>query len=399
MDKQKIRILGCPESRQHVLTLDQTSTIIERKGRIERGTLVCSTSGETFPINKGVPNLLPGNIRKALAEKTTLGSLNQLDKEIIRGIEWSKKMVPETYQVNVADPRSSVPGARFHERYEDLILDKIVDEYVKDRRKLIFVEMGSGTGRLLIRYGSRISNDKPWRRYGICKPYRHEELKRYYVYDKDYAHNLQLIVGIEFQEAMVYLSVDLMRKMGLGHMLGRKIIPIVGAGQYLNLKFDEVDEYKHSSKLVTCMFQTLGNQSSRELKIRLIQAMKNIAGIGGKVVISVFNKKRFWTWGFPVFYKQQVEPTVGDIDEDDQRVEEMKKRGILLTKKGVYSEWFYKEDLKKLLDAVGLRGKIYEGDDFRKNFDFTEHRDYLPKEFEEEVTSRAIIAIADVHSE
>jgi SAM-dependent methyltransferase/uncharacterized protein YbaR (Trm112 family) len=380
------------------LTLDPSSATIEKRDQIESGTLICRASGETFPIDRGVPNLVPARIRKALVEKTALENLNQLDQEIVRGIEWSGKMVPETYHVNVADPRSSVPGARFYERYEDLILDTIFDEYVREKRKLIFVEMGSGTGRLLIRYGARISNDKPWRRYGVCKPYRRDELKRYYVYDKDYARNLQLIVGIEFQEAMVNLSVDLMRKMGLGHMLGKRIIPIVGVGQYLNLKFGEVDEFKNSSKLVTCMFQTLGNQSSRELQVRLIRTMKNIAGPGGKVVISVFNKKQFWSWGLPVFYKQQVEPTVGNIDEKDPRVGEMEKKGILLTKKGVYSEWFYKEDLKALLDAVGLKGRIYENADLRKNFDFREHRDYLPEDSEEEVTSRAIIAIVDVHS-
>jgi uncharacterized protein YbaR (Trm112 family)/SAM-dependent methyltransferase len=397
MDKQKIKILGCPESYGDILTLDPNSKIVQKKGQIESGTLLCRSSGETFPIEKGVPNLLPTRIRKNLAGETALEGLNRFDQEIVKGIKWSGEMVPETYYVNVADPRTSVPGARNYERYEDLILDKLIDEYVKSERKLIFVEMGSGTGRYLIRYSARISNEKPWRRHRVCRPYRsRKELKRYYLYDKDYAKNLQLIVGIEFQETMVKLTLDLLRKMGLGYLLGKRIIPIIGAGQYLNLKFDQMDEYKYSNKLVTCMFQTLGNQSLRELQVKLIKTMKSIAMPNGKIVISVFNKRKFWDWGLPVFYKQQVEPTVGEINEKDPKVKEMQKKGILLTKKGVYSEWFYKEDLKALLDDAELKAEVYDNTDLVKKFDFTEHRDYLPYDTETEVTSRAIIAVADL---
>ncbi len=137
-------------------------------------------------------------------------------------------------------------------------------------------------------------------------------------------------------------------------------------------------------------------QSDRELQVELIRNMKKIAAPHGKVVISVFNKEKFHNWGLPVFYKGQVEPTVGRIEEEDPKVKQMLDRGILVTKKGVYSEWFNKEDLKALLEEAELEAEIFSHTGLKSRFDFSDHTDYLSEDIEKEVISRAILAIATI---
>lgn len=57
-------ILACPLDKAE-LRLDVTS---EQDGEVLAGTLTCTQCGEAYPIAEGIPNLLPPDLREAMAE-------------------------------------------------------------------------------------------------------------------------------------------------------------------------------------------------------------------------------------------------------------------------------------------------------------------------------------------
>lgn len=57
-------ILACPLDKAE-LRLDVTS---EQDGDILAGTLTCTQCSEAYPIAEGIPNLLPPDLREAMAE-------------------------------------------------------------------------------------------------------------------------------------------------------------------------------------------------------------------------------------------------------------------------------------------------------------------------------------------
>jgi uncharacterized protein YbaR (Trm112 family) len=57
-------ILACPLDKAE-LRLDVTA---EQDGDVLAGTLTCTECGEAYPIVEGIPNLLPPDLREAMAE-------------------------------------------------------------------------------------------------------------------------------------------------------------------------------------------------------------------------------------------------------------------------------------------------------------------------------------------
>jgi len=404
-----IRVLRCSSMHCERTTKDpQRGTLIlsnaKYSGRlIKKGTLTCQTCGAKYFIEDGIPNMLPEKIRRHLEGKSRKDQLSKYDRFIIDGIQWSGKMVP-SYHENVVDPFSSAFGPRYIERYEDLYIDNVMDEHIKvSKEKTIFVEMGVGTGRYLIRYGARTANGEteerrkyssiPLRRYlkpKACKAYRQDPtLKRYYSYDKDYDRNLQLVVGVDFQKGMISKCIKVLKEMKLSPLIGRRILLIVGAAQYFNLAFDGAEEYKNSFKVVTCAFQTLGNQP-KDLRIGLLKTLKKLASPRGKIIVSVFNRERFIDFGLNRFYKSEVAPTVGKIREDGQAIR-LRDEGILTTDRGVYSKWFYEEELERLFTAAGLDATVRN---YKHLGSFPENADYLSIEDQEDIRKILIIAEA-----
>ena len=58
-----VEILACPVCKG-ALTLLATE---EQEGEVISGTLHCAACGEDYPIRGGIPNLLPPDLREALA--------------------------------------------------------------------------------------------------------------------------------------------------------------------------------------------------------------------------------------------------------------------------------------------------------------------------------------------
>lgn len=384
------------------------SKVKYRKGIVYKGVLKCTNCGEEYPIENGAPNLLPRKIRNG-SKGVFSQELTELDKELLSGIEWSGKMV-DAYHENVVDQLSSALGARYIERYEDLYIDKTLNTYLKKKKeKVIFIEVGVGTGRYLIRYGSRMLNNEKSakRKTGLfrkwtmksepCWKYRRKTaLKKYFSYDIDYDKNLQLLIGIDYQKDMITKCIENLKYLNLYTLFGNRILLLICAAQYLDFSFNEIDELKDSFKVVTCMFQTLGNQKRKE-QILLLKALKKLASPRGKIIVSVFNKERFHGYGIQRFYKSEVAPTVGALRDDPEALA-LRKRGILATKRGVYSQWFSAQDLKAVFKAAGLDVNVRDHKQLPKFEDDTNYLifDGIDEELRDLACKTLMIAESDI---
>ena len=348
----------------------------------------------------GILNLLPSRIAELVQGKTSGTEPTEFDKIIAEGIKWNKKMVP-SYHENVVDQFTSAFGARYIERYEDLFVDSILDERVKQKNEsAIFLEMGVGTGRYLIRYGARMLNAQHRRgkrtfyrrKSKVCQGYREDPvLNKYYSYDDNYDKNLKLLIGVDFQEGMINKSVKVLKAMRLTPLVGKRILLFIAASQYFDLAFDRSSEYRDCFKVVTCLFQTLGNQP-REHQIELLKNMKNLAAPHGKVIVSVFNKEKFVDFGLNRFYIYEVAPTVGEMRDDPEAIK-LRKEGILVTKRGVYSKWFDRHELIDLFDSAGLHATIVNSG---KRAIFPNDTEYINKKTQEQIGELLILAEANV---
>ena len=63
MRRQLMDILACPLDKGP-LRLDVTE---ERRGEVIAGSLTCTQCGAVFPIEDGIPNLLPPELRETMA--------------------------------------------------------------------------------------------------------------------------------------------------------------------------------------------------------------------------------------------------------------------------------------------------------------------------------------------
>lgn len=403
------KILRCPEKKCAGDHDPTAGKLVLFKGKLKKDVLVkgvfrCSTCGSTYKMSDGVLNLIPERIQKVTEGKSSQKSLSEYDRMIADGIIWNRKMV-RSYHENVVDQFTSARGAREMERYEDLFIDNVLNGLVKhEQQKTIFLEMGVGTGRYVTRYCARITNNqgnvkKRFTHQAIhsrgsraCEDYREDPvLERYYSYDEDYDENLQLLIGIDFEEGMIRKCIDVLKAKRLGYLLGRRLLLFVAPGQYFNMSLGDAPEYRDSFKVVTCLFQTLGNQHKSQ-QIDLLKTMKRLAYPHGKVIISVFNSVKFKEFGLNRFYKDDVWPTVGNIREDPEALK-YRSENILLTDRGVYSKWFNKHELQDLFETAGMHAHVKENDELP---DFAQHYEYLSSTQQKEVKGRLVIAEAEL---
>jgi len=360
-------------------------------------------------MNDGILNLLPINIRK-LVEGTVNVKSSSSQKAIAEGIKWNKNMAL-SYNSNVVDERTSADVARYLEKCEEILVDKIINLNLRKRNEgTILLEIGVGTGRNLIRYGSRIignsqesdshfvQSEKP-EEHQNCIILGSEKKYRKYPVFKDcnsvgdaYYKNLKLAIGIDFEESMIRQCLSLMKGRGLKSLIGNRIFLFLAAGQYFNLDFEKSDEYQRCFRIITCQFQTLGNQH-RKQQIELLENMKRLAWPKGKVIVSVFNRDKFFDFGLNIFYKD-VLPTVGSPSNNSSALK-MRNQGILVTDRGVYSQWFTKTELIELFRVAGMEAKIVS--DENESIYNSEHIDYKArKQYKDVARDVLIIAEADV---
>lgn len=67
MRRELMEILACPLCKAE-LRLDVTR---EEGGEVLDGSLTCTACGEVYPIADGIPNLLPPDLREAMAREAS----------------------------------------------------------------------------------------------------------------------------------------------------------------------------------------------------------------------------------------------------------------------------------------------------------------------------------------
>ena len=411
MKVDNLKLLRCP--------LDSSEIILKKEGAffindyVLDGTLFCKKGDHVFYLKNGIPHLIPAHIQKRLewekfkprfltrlSQKTrgVKGEGEYLSDEELYLIEQIKAMdkMASGYRKYVVDPFELAPSSAVSfERYEDLLLRDIIKKYInlskKNKVGVVFIEVGCGPGRYLIQYGGKVEPNKL-----ACRKFRaHPDVSRFYTYDKEYADNLTLIIGIDFSEEMLNSALQWIYENNLGELYFKdRIIMIRGIAQYLNLSFKSTP-YEDSYKVVTCVFQTLGNQLSRHLQIKMLQKMKEFVEPHGTIFVSVFNKNAFMEY-LPKYYKK-IEPSIGPIISSKENHE----KGILKTKWGVYSRWFSEEELRDLFFEASKTPFYKELSNVQiKSGDalplFPDDTDYLSLEEQKSVRKRALIATLDV---
>jgi uncharacterized protein YbaR (Trm112 family)/ubiquinone/menaquinone biosynthesis C-methylase UbiE len=394
MRLENLKILKCPTcAPPSGLFLEKDKAVIIDE-YVERGDLICKNCGQKFPIRDGVPNLLPNKIQRYLEhleEKKSLPKLpNQYQKLVSQIISMDK--MSKAYREVVVDPHTAVEAAVQFEKYEDLLLReylrKLIKRSSKDGKGIVFIEVGSGPGRYLVQLGGKIEANKD-----ACKSLRENKTsKNFYSYDQEYEKHLKLMIGIDFSEGMIQSAHRWLKENRLHDLfLKDRIIMIKAAAQYLNLSFEDTP-YQDSYKLVTCVFQTLGNQMERSLQTDLIKKMSQWAQPNGILFVSVFNRAVFQHYLNP--YYKEIESTIGPIIHDEKALDE----AILKTKWGVYSRWFDKKRLRELFREAGIKKVcIRTGGGFRRGLPlFTEEPNYLHKNIQKKVRERAIVGIVKI---
>ena len=408
---ENLKILRCPlDSSELVLEKDSANIF---NGYALEGKLICQDQNHRFHLKNGVPQLIPTPIRDQLEfERRKLsfrlsrgrrrfklkeksGRLSKEELYLVEQIQAMDKMALG-YRRYVVDPLDLAPSsAIFYERYEDLLLRDIIGKNIarskEDGVGVVFIEVGSGPGRYLIQYGGKIESDRH-----ACKKYRaHTDIGRFYTYDKEYSDNLKLIIGIDFSEEMINSVFQWIRENGLEKLLYEDRIIIINAiAQHLSLSFDSTP-YKDSHKVVTCAFQTLGNQLDRSLQVKMLRKMKEFAEPHGTIFVSVFNKNVFMEF-LPKYYKK-IEPSIGPIISSEKNHE----KATLKTRWGVYSRWFDENELRDLFDAASKAPSFLKLSNVEiKSGDvlplFPNDSDYLTIEDQKEIRKRAIIATVEL---
>lgn len=379
--QKKILIVNCSKC-NHELKIK--SKVSSKNGEIR---ICCKNCSSTFVFKNDYLNLLPTHIRNEICMKgvklTETPNLKQLSKneyDLVKGITASKYMARQYFK-NVVHPTEAVWSARSYERFEEIFITNYLDSLLKTKQ-VSFIDVGSGPGRYLLLFGSKIGINS-------CKELKkNPETRRLYKYDELYERNLRYIIGIDYSEEMISYSTRLLKKFGLGKFLNKRIFPITGIAQsfYLNHKV-----LSDTHKVVVCTFQTLGNQENSDLQVEMLRSMKKLAMPHGTILVSVFNKKLFKDFGLKKFYGREVKRTIGEIVATKHDVE----NSILRTSKGVYSKWFSKDDLEGLF----IRAKIskYEIMDEKSLSSIKGYEEYLKSEEQRrDVFPRAIVGIAKI---
>lgn len=239
-------------------------------------------------------------------------------------------------------------------RLEDKRLDDVISSYIKKNKDVIFVEIGSGTGRYLRYFGEKI----------ICF--------------KKYEEHLKYVIGVDFSKKMIEASIENLvhtRKVNeqtitsLADLLARKMnFPIEKIREKLASKV--VVMYADASKpflrvvganvVVGIMFGTLGNIGEKERKKVLSNVCSMLEESKGKAIITVFDKVAMKI-GYEVYNEL--------ASKGFTRLGNIKFRDSDFTSpKGFYSHWFSLDKFNTLLEnqfkkrpaieSIGARGLL-----------------------------------------
>jgi uncharacterized protein YbaR (Trm112 family) len=290
---------------------------------------------------------------------------------------WASYAMSPYYRKSVADQMYGAIEAISYERYEDILLRLIMNDLLK-AKKVALIEIGSGVGRVLHQYGSCISireDAAPRYRLNFPQLYAPNSLNR--------PDNLRLIIGLDFQQKMLRIATLWLREKEsrlFDLVKEGRIIQIKGSARYMPFSLNN-PEYSNIYKVVCILFQTLGNQLTRELQVDMLKKAWQLVFPEGLLIVSVFNREVFDEQALPYYFG--IKKSVGN--------KVYLKDGTFLSSKGVYSRWFQEEELKSLFVDANIKDfTILSGRGFKG---FSDFQGYLNLESQNIYKRRALIGI------
>ncbi len=280
------------------------------------------------------------------------------------------------YWRHVADPARASMEAVNYEKYEDILLRKVMSSALAQSDAVALLELGSGPGRLLHQYGSTISS-----RRDACQVYRRLGPKLYRPSSLPDHDRLRLVLGVDFADDMLQSASKWLVQDKLGDLIVEgRIAQVRATVRDLPFAFSS-PEWDGTTRVACILFQTLGNQLSRDLQVEMLRAANLCIGERGVVFVSVFNAQSFDEQGRQ--YYESIEGSVGPAWAFDDR--------SFLSKFGVYSRWLFPEELRDLMaDADMGDASVLTGETLRL---FPEYESYIDVARQDRYKRRALIGV------
>jgi hypothetical protein len=356
------------------------------------GTLRCDANGHEYSINGYIPDLLSETYRLAISDLTrgeppkrlsaprraearnwlekhlgqpatarTSATSRRLERRVAQILSVARRRdlddadtrelyaiaaahaMSAGYRRHVADQLYASLDAISYEKYEDILLRRVV-QLCLDDNDVLFVELGSGVGRLLHQYASCISP-----RADACSPYRRAGADLYAPQSLSNAHRLRLLLGVDFEKRMLKRATGWFtesRVMDLVSDEGR-MLQVLASARNLQTSFEDT-QYGDATRIVCLLFQTLGNQVGTDLQVDLIRHAQRIAGPRGVVFVSVFNANAFGDQAPP--YYSGIRRSVGQTVSVEN--------SIFVSERGVYSRWMTGDELRGVFTQSGAKDYV-----------------------------------------
>jgi hypothetical protein len=238
------------------------------------------------------------------------------------------------YRKHVADPAGASMEAVNYEKYEDILLRNVVEQALSQSEALALIELGSGPGRILHQYGSTMSKTRH-----ACEVYRRIGPLLYQPSHLKGHERLRLVLGVDFAREMLESASKWLAQNKLGDLVeGGRLAQVRATVRNVPIDFDGPD-WSKTTRVACILFQTIGNQLSRNLQVEMLKSARRAIGDRGIVFVSAFNGESFAEQGRP--YYESIEGSIGAIWALDER--------SVLTKRGVFSRWLFPEEFRKLL--------------------------------------------------
>jgi hypothetical protein len=284
------------------------------------------------------------------------------------------------YREHVADPAFASLEAVNFEKYEDILLRRVIESALEGSDAVALIELGSGPGRLLHQYGSTISTTK-----GASAMYRRYEGKMYRPESLRNHERLRLLLGVDFSQVMLRSASRWLVQERLADLIERgRIAQVRATVRELPIDFTTA-EWSGVTRVACILFQTLGNQLSRSLQVAMLESARRCVGESGVVFVSVFNAESFAEQGLP--YYQSIEGSVGGIWGLGDRA--------FLSDRGVYSRWLFPNELTELMEEAGMPGSAVL--DQRELVSFPKFDSYIDIHSQERYKRRALVGVYSPH--
>jgi SAM-dependent methyltransferase len=268
-------------------------------------------------------------LKKALKNRT------QDDVGIIkRDLKYWGRIASRYDEALSIDEDTVEPRSRLYEIYEDRVLDGIMDSHVNSG-PTVFFEVGSGTGRYILRYACRIARDSKCRSQ---------------TYSPIYDNNLLAIIGLDFSFKMIETCLAKLKRANLINEMQSRILLINGLAEERSFSFDRVDGLEDAKRVVCCMFNTLGNIEPAGRRRKVLERIYDLIYPDGEAVISVFNRAVFNEEGIPYYSNEGVMKLI--YPRDGTRLQF--KRGEVRSD-DFYSHWFKEQEIMRILHETGFR--------------------------------------------